>query len=171
MSFFTVAAAVVAVGASAYTAVSAGQATAKQADAASYQGILGREMADLDATRVETQTADQVIQIKKQAMIFRGTQIAQQAASGVIVGDGSAGQMLDQAEQLSNEDVLATMYSGANKAVSIRSGAALQEDASKRQASLLMEKAAAERTSAYLNVASSVAKLGATSYNAFKPKT
>lgn len=164
MSWIAVAGAVVAVGSAAYQAKTAGDASAKNADAVAYQGALGKAMSELDAEAVESQTAAQVRQIKRQAVGVRATQMAQQAASGVIVGDGSAGQMIDQTEQLSSEDVLATMYSGANKAVSIRSGASLQEDASTRQANLLMDKSRAEKTAANIQLAGSLVNLGVTGY-------
>lgn len=61
-----------------------------------------REAADLKAK-----------QIKSSALFMRGKQIANQAASGVVVGDGSAQAMVEQTIALSSQDVFVELYNGA----------------------------------------------------------
>lgn len=119
------------------------------AQAQTYEGSLNKEMRYMEAEDVTNQAQTEADKIREQAIAYRGAQTVQQAASGVVIGEGTAQALLDRTSELATADVLATLYSGTNKATAIKQGADLQQDASVRNANATMEKANAE-SSAYM---------------------
>jgi type II secretory pathway component PulC len=121
----------VAVGVTAATAIyggvqanKAGKAAAGQsrvaAMAAQSEGALNEEMAYLEADDIQAEAAREADNIKRQAMMVRGTIAVAQSGSGAVIGEGSAQAAMDQLDTLSSADALAALYSGVNKSVSQR---------------------------------------------------
>lgn len=116
--------------------------------AAAYDGSLNSELRNIEAEEVTKQAETEADKIRTQAIAFRGSQTVQQAASGVVIGEGTAQAMIDRTSELATADVLATLYSGANKSTVIKQGGDMQREASVRQANAIMDKANAD-SSAY----------------------
>ncbi len=89
--------------AGAYTAKSAGR---------------NRARSDFEAQQIIDKSHEQARQVRAQAIAVRGKQIATQAASGIVVGDGSAQAMVDEVTQLAEQDAVAYLMSGANGYIS-----------------------------------------------------
>lgn len=105
--------AVVGVGVSMYAA---SEQASSQREAAKYQTEAGgrqRAQSEWEAEQIWKQAEQESSIIRSKAIQLRGTQVAQQAASGVMVGDGSAQAMLDETTKLAEQDVMATLYNGA----------------------------------------------------------
>ena len=71
-----------------------------------------QEEAERKALSIYTQS----IQVKSQ-------QVAQIAASGVVVGDGSASAIVEETDKLARMDAMAALYTGYTQAAATRSGA------------------------------------------------
>lgn len=101
-------------------AVSAGMGAMQQsaANKASKYGAqsAGRQQAqsEYEAKLIVEQSKEEAREIRANAVRLRGQQVAVQAASGVIIGDGSSQAMLDEVSALSEEDAVAVLMSGAN---------------------------------------------------------
>lgn len=145
---------------SAYGQYQAGQTAKKNAAAAAgeqaYEGYLNKDLRYQEADDVMTQAHTEADMIRAKAVAFRGAQAVQQAASGVMVGEGSAQTVVDQTTQLAMSDTLATLYSGVNKASSIRSGADMQTQASINSANSMMAEGNAKATAATISAGSTL---------------
>lgn len=117
--------------------------------AMAYEGGLDKELRYIDAETATRQAQTEADSIREKAIAYRGMQHVQQAASGVVIGEGTAQAMVDRTSELATADVLATLYSGANKATAIKQGADMSNSTAVRQANMVMEKANAE-SSAYM---------------------
>ncbi|MDO8385092.1 MAG: hypothetical protein Q7T13_01665 [Polaromonas sp.] len=73
-----------------------------------------------EAEDITLSAAREADNIKRQAAIMRGSIVVAQSGSGAMIGEGSAQAALDQLDQLSSADALAALYSGVNKAASVR---------------------------------------------------
>ncbi|BBL57005.1 virion core protein, T7 gp14 family [Methylomonas koyamae] len=80
----------------------------------------GRQQAqaEYEAKQIMEQANEQARQVRAEAISVRGKQIANQAASGVVVGDGSAQAMVDEVTRLAEQDAVAYLMSGANGSIS-----------------------------------------------------
>jgi hypothetical protein len=118
MSFAAIAVGVVS------AAVSAGMGMAQQSAANKAAGYTaeaaGRQAAqsEYEAKLIVEQSKEDARKVRSSAIKLRGSQVAAQAASGVIVGDGSSQAMLDEVSQLSEEDAVSFLMSGANGFIS-----------------------------------------------------
>ncbi len=114
---------------------------------AAYKGYLQKELNQLESANVARQTDSEVQKIRAAAITFRGTQTAAAAASGVIIGDGSAQAAIDHTTQLADSDILATMYAGVNKQIALQTGGRFAVRDATNQAGALLSDAAARATS------------------------
>jgi hypothetical protein len=110
--------------AGAYTAKSAGR---------------NRARSDFEAQQILDKSQEQARQVRAQAIAVRGKQIATQAASGIVVGDGSAQAMVDEVTQLAEQDAVAYLMSGANGYISQSEKGRLEQMDGEFQAKQLMK--------------------------------
>jgi type II secretory pathway component PulC len=87
---------------------------------AEYKGMLQERLNEMESEAVMKQANDQVAQIRRTSMQMRGSLTAAQAASGAVIGEGSAQAAMDQIEMLASADALAALYSGVNKVVQLK---------------------------------------------------
>lgn len=169
MPYFLAAAAAVA----AYGAYSGGQTAKRNArvkgEADAYEGALNKNLRDGEAQDIMGQTHTQADLIRAKAIAFRGAQAVQQASSGVMIGEGSAGQVMDQTTQLAMADTLATLYSGVNKSVSIKQGAEMQQKASINNANATIAQGEQAATAGIISAGSSLLGGAYKGYDANRP--
>lgn len=79
-----------------------------------------REMSEYNAEQVREQSRQKAERIFERARRLRGQQMVAQAASGAVIGEGSAGAVLDETNSLAARDALVTLYSGIEGAVAER---------------------------------------------------
>lgn len=95
----------------------------------------------IDAKQAALDEADQ---IKRRAMLQRGQIITAQAASGTVIGEGSAQASIDQLDTLSAADALVAIYSGVNTAASKRLQAQMIIEAGMEQAKAFASESASQ---------------------------
>lgn len=100
-------------------ATAADQAAAAGANA-EYKGMLQKNLNDMEAEAVMKQAQEQVALIRRQSASMRASLVSAQAGSGAVIGEGSAQAAVDQIEMLASADALAALYSGVNKANTIK---------------------------------------------------
>ena len=98
------------------------RAASKAGDRARQEGQLKKASAYKQAENIKRDAIEKVKKIRAQAIILQGMQIAEQAASGAIIGDGSTQAAIDRTISLSEQDALATLYTAKNKADFVREG-------------------------------------------------
>ncbi len=91
-----------------------------QGAAAIKEAALNNASAQLEARDLIQQARNQADQVKRAAALARGQIVAAQAASGTVIGEGSAQASLDQLDTLSSADALVALYSGVNAAATRR---------------------------------------------------
>lgn len=106
-----------------------------------YEGFLNQSMRKMEADQVMQEAQAEAVMIKRAALSMRSSMMAAQAASGVVVGEGSAAVAIDQLDTLSSADTLAALFSGANKAVSLRTSGEYGAEAGVNQAKAYLRKA------------------------------
>ncbi|MDO9100505.1 MAG: hypothetical protein Q7V53_07215 [Caldisericota bacterium] len=89
-------------------------------NAADYEGQLDRALRNMEADDIMTAAQQEAHDIRRQQMQIRGQMLVAQSGSGVVIGEGSAQAAMDQLDTLAASDTLAALYSGVNKAVSVR---------------------------------------------------
>jgi hypothetical protein len=119
-----VASVVIAAGSTAYSAYAASEAADEQAKLQEQQAAMEMEAAQKEAE-----------QIKEKARRLKATQTAQLAGAGTRVDGGTAGALLEETDRLSEQDALAALREGENRASLLRGGANLSR--SQSQASLI----------------------------------
>jgi hypothetical protein len=119
-----VASAVIAAGSTAYSAYAASEAADEQAKLQEQQANMEMEAAQKEAE-----------QIKEKARRLKATQTAQLAGAGVKVDGGTSGALLEETDRLSEQDALAALKEGKNRADLLRQGANISRGQS--QASLI----------------------------------
>jgi hypothetical protein len=124
--------------------------------AAAYEGFLDKELRLNDAAGVKKQTLEEANKIRDQSISFRGTQLAQQATSNVIVGEGSAQAMIDKTTELSTADVLATLYTGTAKALGLKQSGDMAATAGVNRGNAIYAKAQADSNTAMFKAAGSL---------------
>lgn len=131
---------------------------------ASYQGMLQNQINGIEADQVAMQTDEEINKIRGSALAIRSQQSAQAAASGIVVGEGSAQAIRDNTARLAHSDVLATIFSGVNKEMSIRTGGRMSEQAAINRADAIFnegqDRAAGLRMSAGATLLSAAGKVG-----------
>lgn len=105
-----------------------------QAYAVQFEAALNEELRKYDAQEVYRQMKQQVSDIQAQATVVRGTQLAQQAVSGAVIGEGSLQHTIDRTTDLAAADTLATIYSGVTREQAIRTQANFDTKAANKRA-------------------------------------
>lgn len=119
-----VAATVIAAGSTAYSAYAASEAADEQAKLQEQQANM-----EMEAAKTEAE------QIKEKGRRLKATQTAQLAGAGVKVDGGTAGALLTETDRLSEQDALAALREGENRASLLRGGAKISR--SQSQAALI----------------------------------
>lgn len=95
----------------------AGKAAQAASNEAAYkselQGARSEARSGIEAQYVVDRAREEANRIKQQATIKRGAQIAAAANSGVVVGNGSTQQMVDETMRLATQDAISAMMDGA----------------------------------------------------------
>lgn len=84
-------------------------------DAADAQDAANAQQAKLNkehAANIKEQAKQEADKIRSEAIVIRGKQVAQQASSGVLVGNGSTQAMVDETTRLAEQDAYITLYNG-----------------------------------------------------------
>lgn len=157
----------------------AGEASAAEAriagNAADYEGQLDKALRNMEADDTMTAAQQEANEIRRQQMLVKGQMMVAQSGSGVVMGEGSAQAALDQLDTLAAADTLATMYSGVNKAVSIRHQGDMSAKAGANQMKAANRSAAstesASRMAATGTLLSGAAQAGGAYYKASTPIT
>lgn len=89
-------------------------------NAADYEGQLDRALRNMEAEDIMTAAQQEAHDIRRQQMQIRGQMLVAQSGSGTVIGEGSAQAAIDQLDTLAASDTLAALYSGVNKAESVR---------------------------------------------------
>lgn len=129
---------------------------ATNSSASAYEGYLDKELRLNDAEGVKKQTLAEANKIREQSIAFRGSQLAQQASSNVIVGEGSAQAMIDKTTELSTADVLATLYTGTAKAMGLKQTGDMAATAGVNRGNAIYQKAQADSNTAMFKAAGSL---------------
>lgn len=93
-----------------------------------------------------------------------GQQVASQAVSGVVIGDGSARAVVEETRNLAKMDALITMQDANFRANQIRQGADFEVMAANAQASQIYAQSRANSLSTIANMATTAANAYANSY-------
>jgi hypothetical protein len=114
----------IAAGASLLGGISEGQQAARN---------LARQAAidEFEARGALEQAREEAQNIYANAAAIKAEQVAQFAAAGVVIGDGSAQAVIDETDRLSRQDALASLYTGGRQAAALRASASArraQED-------------------------------------------
>ncbi len=97
---------------------------AKDAKAAEGAANAARQkLLDMQAKDIIKQGKDTADLIYRKAYQARSTQVSQQAASGVLVGDGSASAVENETSYLARADALAELAQSEERANQVRAGA------------------------------------------------
>ena len=78
---------------------------------------------EFDARNTEEEAERKALSIYTQSIQVKSQQVAQIAASGVVVGDGSASAIVEETDKLARMDAMAALYTGYTQAAATRSGA------------------------------------------------
>lgn len=138
-----------------------------QALASVYNGTLQNEMARMEADSVRRQTQSEVDKVKTAAIAYRSSQSAALAASGVVVGEGSAQTIIDKTSQLAESDVLALMYSGVDRSQAILRSGEFAQTSGYNQAQTAMATGESRANAAWTNAAGSLLGIGSKTYDYF----
>lgn len=95
---------------------SANQSARAQKDAAKYQAHAGGRalaVSEFEAEQINKQAGFEVKKVRDASINLRAQQIASQAASGVVIGDGTTQAMLDETTALAEQDVMAILYNAS----------------------------------------------------------
>ena len=113
------------------------QAATQAGNTARHEGQLKKKSANIAAENTRKNALIKVANIRKQSVVYQAVQVAGQAASGAIVGDGSTQAMIDHTISLANQDAIATIYTAKSRAKAIkRSGDIALIDANARADSI-----------------------------------
>ncbi len=117
------------------------------------------------AEEIKQTASKQASKIRAQSIVFRGTQLAQQAASGALIGDGSTQSAIDATLDLAEQDALIAIYDGEAQANTIIEQAKLDGVA-------MDARAASYKAQGQASLLTSFAIASYQGYNFFsKPKT
>ncbi|MHB1231588.1 MAG: hypothetical protein ACYCZQ_03255 [Burkholderiales bacterium] len=119
------------------------KAQKQQANAVQAQANVNAVLQDEQAKQLRIQAQRQADVIKSNAASVVGTQEAQTAASGAVIGDGSAGVMTDDTFKRAQSDALAALYSGNAQATQVGANADFTRMAGTNQANALRQQATA----------------------------
>jgi hypothetical protein len=137
------------------------QAQHKQAQANLDQAYINAAMDNLAAINIMKSATMQSQMIIDDSTRVQGTQQAQQAASGVLVNNGSTAVMTDDTGRRAQADALITMYNGINQSIAKTANANFTMMAGTNSAKAL-------DTSATTSLLSGIATGGAQMYSTYK---
>lgn len=107
---------VVALAANAYAGYEQSQALAAEGDAALAQSQYNASLKDWQAELIRKEAQAKADNIRERAMRVRSTQTAQSAASGAVIGVGSAQAVQDETTRLAEQDAIVALYQGVQDA-------------------------------------------------------
>ena len=87
-------------------------AARKQAQAQQNQQYMNAMLRELENEQIKEAAVKEAALIRFRANRLRGSQIAQQAATGVVIGEGSAQAVIDDTQALAEADALVVAYNG-----------------------------------------------------------
>lgn len=90
----------------------AASAARKQAQAQQNQAYMNAMLRELENAQIKEAAAKEAALIRFRASRYRGSQIAQQANAGVVIGEGSAQAVIDDTQALAEADALVVAYNG-----------------------------------------------------------
>ena len=102
----------------------AGQMLGGIAEGRANQKAMYRQAAldEFNALNTEEEAANRALSIYRKAIGVKSQQVGQIAASGVVVGDGSASAIIEETDKLARIDAMAELYSGFTQAAATRAG-------------------------------------------------
>lgn len=121
-------------------------------DAAGRQDRLTAEQKMLDAEHarnIKIQAAQEAQKVRASAVQIRGKQIASQASSGVLVGDGSTHAMVDETLRLAEQDAWIIIYNGNKGYLKSMADGKLAQQAGQAQSSAYRDQARATTISGF----------------------
>lgn len=104
--------AVVSIATTMYGAKKSADAQRAAGTAGLLQGEYNRRMAEYNGEKIREQSRAKADKIFEHAARLRSQQIAQQAGSGVVIGEGSAAAVTEDTRNLASEDALVALYAG-----------------------------------------------------------
>ncbi len=146
-----------------FSGIMGSNASNRQAQAQMDQAYMNNMLRELEADGIKEAAQSQADGIRAQARRLRGSQKAQQAASGVVVGAGSAQIALDDTTALSEADALVMTYNAINGITSANAAGRFAMLAGRNQAGAL-------QTQGYASLLSGAAG-AANSYSQYKSLT
>lgn len=141
-------------------AAASSSAQKEQAAANRLQAYTQAEYNKFEAANIREAAGAEADKILNTAKMFRATQATQQAASGVVIGAGSAGVMQQQTDKLATADALVALYNGARGATTQEATGRYTKQAGDNQYSAGM-------TSANATLMAGVASAATTLYSGF----
>lgn len=81
-----------------------------------YEGYLNQALREIEADQVMDEGIQLANRVRREALVLRSQQMVAHAASGVLIGEGSAQIAQEHIETLASADTLALMYSTVNRA-------------------------------------------------------
>ncbi|MDP5239929.1 hypothetical protein Q9Q94_10315 [Uliginosibacterium sp. 31-16] len=168
-------AAIAAAAASAYASTEAAKTNTHNAKIAAenqaYEGHLQNDLNDLAASDAMRSAQIEADKIKAQAMAMRGAQASQAAASGLVVGAGSAQIMSDKTTDLATSDALAALYSGIDKAWQYKTEGEMAVVSSTNRARAMQVEARAHQSATNWQAGISLLSSAASSYGLYEKST
>lgn len=107
---------------SGYMAYKAGKKAERKVEDEKRQRI---EYATEKAIEIKEVAGKRAAKIRAEAIVFRATQLAQQSASGALIGDGSTDSAISATMDLAEQDALIAIYDGNQAAKNIVKQAAI----------------------------------------------
>lgn len=142
-----------------------------QASAEAYEGYLNKYLREIEADNVVKQSKDEAENIKYKALMIRSQQMVAHAASGIIVGEGSAQVAADQVDKLASQDALAALYSGINKSTTLRATGDFAVKSAVSRARALDRQAAATEEAGFNRMLGSIGSAAGNFAGAFNSPT
>lgn len=134
----------------------AGKQAQTELDAAYYNAEMDKYEAELIRETARRDSDDIIANAER----LRGSQATQQAASGVVIGEGSAQIATDDTTHLAHRDALITMYNGINGALRKENSAEMKVRAGEARADSIKDQQTA-------NLISGIGSIVGT-YNTYK---
>lgn len=112
------------------------QAARESAQQAAFHNIQGDNLLE--------RAYDEARALRVQALAVQGTQVAQIAHSGAVIGEGTAAAVVARTESLANRDILTAIYSGIEQRWSERTQGSLLTSAGLNKAKAYMAQGKAD---------------------------
>jgi hypothetical protein len=116
---------------------------------------------EMEAEDIMTAARAEADQIRRAALLARGTIVVAQSGSGVMIGEGSAQAAMDQLDTLASADALAALYSGVNAASNARAQGRLAVEAGRNRAEGFSRQASSQLAAGRASMTGSLLSAGA----------